>query len=104
MRPNMWFKTALSAAGAVAFLAWLAPAAAQQTATISGTVTEAASGRSLAGAQVTLSGVGAAGLGQRISEQTSSFDYQGILASIMVLVVLTVAADIASAAIRRTLR
>jgi phosphonate transport system permease protein len=48
--------------------------------------------------------VGAAGLGQRISEQTSSFDYQGILASIAVLIVLTVAADIASAAIRRTLR
>ena len=48
--------------------------------------------------------VGAAGLGQRISEQTSSFDYQGILASILMLIALTVAVDVASGAIRRTLR
>ena len=63
MRPSMWFKAALSATGAIAVMAILAPASAQQTGTISGTVTEGGSGRALAGAQVTLQGTGAAGLG-----------------------------------------
>ncbi len=48
--------------------------------------------------------VGAAGLGRRLDEQTSSFDYDGILATILALLVVTVGVDIASAAIRRSLR
>lgn len=48
--------------------------------------------------------VGAAGLGRRLDEQTSSFDYDGILATIVALLVVTVLVDIASASIRRTLR
>lgn len=47
---------------------------------------------------------GAAGLGRRLDEQMSSFHYSGILATILALVVVTVAVDAASAAIRRTLR
>ncbi len=48
--------------------------------------------------------VGAAGLGRRLDEQTSSFDYDGILATILALLVVTVAVDVVSAAIRRSLR
>jgi phosphonate transport system permease protein len=48
--------------------------------------------------------VGAAGLGRRLDEQTASFDYDGILATIMALLVVTLMVDIASAGIRRTLR
>lgn len=48
--------------------------------------------------------VGAAGLGRRLDEQTSAFDYDGILATIVALLVVTVLVDIASASIRRTLR
>jgi len=48
--------------------------------------------------------VGAAGLGRRLDEQTSSFDYDGILATIVALLVVTVMVDVASASIRRTLR
>ncbi len=48
--------------------------------------------------------VGAAGLGRRLDEQTSSFDYDGILATIFALLTVTVMVDLASAAIRRTLR
>ena len=48
--------------------------------------------------------VGAAGLGRRLDEQTSSFDYDGILATIIALLVVTIAVDIASASMRRTLR
>ena len=48
--------------------------------------------------------VGAAGLGRRLDEQTSAFDYDGILATILALLVITVAVDLASASIRRTLR
>lgn len=48
--------------------------------------------------------VGAAGLGRRLDEQTSSFDYDGILATIVALIVVTVMVDLASASIRRTLR
>lgn len=48
--------------------------------------------------------VGAAGLGRRLDEQTSSFNYDGILATILALLVVTVMVDIASASIRRTLR
>lgn len=48
--------------------------------------------------------VGAAGLGRRLDEQTSSFDYDGILATILALLVVTLVVDIASSSIRRTLR
>ncbi len=48
--------------------------------------------------------VGAAGLGRRLDEQTSAFDYQGIVATILALLVVTVAVDLASASIRRTIR
>jgi phosphonate transport system permease protein len=48
--------------------------------------------------------VGAAGLGRRLDEQTSSFDYDGILATIMALLVVTAIVDVASAGFRRTLR
>lgn len=48
--------------------------------------------------------VGAAGLGRRLDEQTSSFDYQGIVATILALLVVTVIVDLASASIRRTIR
>lgn len=48
--------------------------------------------------------VGAAGLGRRLDEQTSSFDYDGILATILALLVVTIAVDVASASIRRSIR
>jgi phosphonate transport system permease protein len=48
--------------------------------------------------------VGAAGLGRRLDEQTSSFDYDGILATILALFVVTIAVDVASASIRRSIR
>jgi phosphonate transport system permease protein len=48
--------------------------------------------------------VGAAGLGRRLVEQTSAFDYNGMFATILALLVITVAVDLASASIRRTLR
>jgi phosphonate transport system permease protein len=48
--------------------------------------------------------VGAAGLGRRLDEQTSSFDYQGILATILALIVVTLAVDVASASMRRSVR
>ena len=63
MRCKTWFRAAFAVAGAWALLALVTPAQAQQTGTISGTVTEAGSGRALAGAQVSILGVGAAGLG-----------------------------------------
>jgi phosphonate transport system permease protein len=48
--------------------------------------------------------VGAAGLGRRLDEQTSAFDYQGILATILALIAVTVAGDLASGSIRRSIR
>lgn len=48
--------------------------------------------------------VGAGGLGQRLQEQTSAFDFNGILATLLALVVVTVAVDLASAGLRRSLR
>jgi len=47
--------------------------------------------------------VGAAGLGRRLDQQTSSFDYDGILATVIALFVVTIAVDSISALIRRTL-
>lgn len=48
--------------------------------------------------------VGAAGLGRRLDEQTSAFDYQGILATILALIAVTLIVDLASASIRRSIR
>lgn len=48
--------------------------------------------------------VGAAGLGRRIAEQTAAFNYQGILAAVLALAVITVAVDLISATVRRSLR
>ena len=48
--------------------------------------------------------VGAAGLGRRLDEQTSAFDYQGIVATILALLAVTVVVDLASASVRRTIR
>ncbi len=44
--------------------------------------------------------VGAAGLGRRLDEQTSAFDYPGLLATILALVAVTVIVDLASASMR----
>ena len=48
--------------------------------------------------------VGAAGLGRRLDEQTSSFDYDGIAMTIVALLVVTVIVDFVSAGVRRSLR
>ncbi len=48
--------------------------------------------------------VGAAGLGRTISEQSARFDYDGILASILALIVVTLLVDAVSSSIRRTIR
>lgn len=45
--------------------------------------------------------VGAAGLGRRLDEQTSAFDYDGMTATILTLLVVTFAVDLVSASIRR---
>lgn len=48
--------------------------------------------------------VGAAGLGRRLAEQTSSFDYGGVTSTLLALLVATVLVDLTSAAVRRTIR
>ncbi len=48
--------------------------------------------------------VGAAGLGRRLDEQTSSFDYDGILATVLALLLVTILVDLVSASMRRNLR
>ncbi|MFQ5425869.1 MAG: PhnE/PtxC family ABC transporter permease [Gaiellales bacterium] len=48
--------------------------------------------------------VGAAGLGRLLDEQLSSFDYAAVTSTLIALVVLTVTVDLASAALRRSLR
>jgi phosphonate transport system permease protein len=53
---------------------------------------------------VTVGVVGAAGLGRTISEQSARFDYNGILASIMALIIVTLMVDFVSSSIRRTIR
>ena len=45
--------------------------------------------------------VGAAGLGRRLDEQTSTFNYQGLAATIMALIAVTVIVDLASASMRK---
>lgn len=48
--------------------------------------------------------VGAAGLGRRLDEQTSSFDYDGIAATVLALLVVTIVVDLVSSSVRRSLR
>ena len=53
---------------------------------------------------VTVGVVGAAGLGRTISEQVVRFDYDGILASILALIAITLMVDIMSTSIRKIIR
>ncbi len=48
--------------------------------------------------------VGTAGLGRRLDEQTSAFDYDGVVATILALFVVTLVVDFTSAGVRRSLR
>jgi phosphonate transport system permease protein len=48
--------------------------------------------------------VGAGGLGRLLTEQLSSFDYKGLLTTLIVFIALTFFVDLISAAVRRTLR
>ena len=48
--------------------------------------------------------VGAGGLGRLLSAQLASFDYRGVVATLLVLVILTLAADLVGSAVRRSLR
>ena len=48
--------------------------------------------------------VGAGGLGRLLTEQLSSFDYSGVLATLLVFIGLTFMVDLISAAVRRCLR
>jgi phosphonate transport system permease protein len=48
--------------------------------------------------------VGAGGLGRLLAEQVAAFDHRGVMATLLALVALTVAVDLAGAAARRALR
>ena len=48
--------------------------------------------------------VGAGGLGHLLTEQLSSFDYRGVLATLIIFLGMTLIVDITSAQVRRTLR
>ena len=48
--------------------------------------------------------VGAGGLGRLLEQQRAAFDYPGMLATVLALVVVSVAVDLVSAAARRSLR
>ncbi|NEP12600.1 MAG: ABC transporter permease subunit [Symploca sp. SIO2C1] len=48
--------------------------------------------------------VGAGGLGRLLTEQLTSFDYQGVLTTLIVFISLTFLVDLISAFVRRTLR
>ena len=48
--------------------------------------------------------VGAGGLGRLLEQQRAAFNYQGMLATVLALVVVSVAADLVSAGARRSLR
>ncbi len=48
--------------------------------------------------------VGAGGLGRLLTEQLSSFDYKGLLATLIVFISLTFAVDIISASVRKSLK
>jgi len=48
--------------------------------------------------------VGTSGLGRRLIEDTSKFNYDGVTATVLALIVVTLGADLVSAQIRRALR
>ncbi len=48
--------------------------------------------------------VGAGGLGRLLTEQVSSFDYKGVLTTLIIFIALTFLVDLISASVRRTLR
>ena len=48
--------------------------------------------------------VGAGGLGRLLTEQLSSFDYKGVLTTLIVFIGLTFLVDLISASVRRTLK
>ena len=48
--------------------------------------------------------VGAGGLGRLLAEQLSSFDYRGVVTTLVCFVCLTFLADLISATVRRALR
>jgi phosphonate transport system permease protein len=48
--------------------------------------------------------VGAGGLGRLMTEQLSSFDYKGLLTTLLVFIALTFFVDLISAKLRQTLR
>jgi phosphonate transport system permease protein len=48
--------------------------------------------------------VGAGGLGQLLTEQLSSFDYRGVLTTLIVFLAITLLVDQISAAARRAFR
>ena len=48
--------------------------------------------------------VGAGGLGRLLAEQLSSFDYKGLLTTLIVFLLLTFSVDLISASVRRSLR
>jgi phosphonate transport system permease protein len=48
--------------------------------------------------------VGAGGLGRSLTQQLASFDYQAVLATLIVFIVITFIVDIISASARKTLR
>lgn len=48
--------------------------------------------------------VGAGGLGLLLDQQLASFDYSGVVSTLIALIVLTLMVDLVSAAIRRSLR
>ena len=48
--------------------------------------------------------VGAGGLGRLLTEQLSSFDYKGVLTTLIVFIGLTFMVDLISASVRQTLR
>lgn len=48
--------------------------------------------------------VGAGGLGRLLTEQLSSFDYKGVVATLICFICLTFLVDLISATVRRALR
>lgn len=48
--------------------------------------------------------VGAGGLGRLLEQQRAAFNYQGMLATVIALIALSIVVDLVSAAARRSLR
>ncbi len=61
-------------------------------------------GRSPSARRVVVGLVGAGGLGTLLALQLAAFDYRGVLATLLALIILTFAVDIPSSVLRRSLR